>query len=63
MTLKNKEKGRRTNLLQVTHQLQKHRKILCNKINNIDFKISLIKIVMLMFTNGKIVKIVVDKLV
>jgi len=50
-------------LLQVTHQLQKLRKILCNKINNIDLKISLIKIVMLMFTNGKIVEIVVDKLV
>jgi hypothetical protein len=37
--------------------------MLPNKTNNIDDEILFYKIVMLMFTNGKIVEIVVDKLV
>ena len=48
---------------QVTQQSQKLHRMLQNKINNIDSRIFFIKIVMLMFTNGKIVEIVVDKLV
>jgi len=50
-------------LHQVTQQSQKLHKIYLNKINNIDLRISFIKIVMLMFTNDQIVEIVVDKLV